>query len=228
MIQMYNVSKTYKNEVQALKNITMHIHRGEFIFLVGPSGAGKSTLTKLICREELPSTGQVVVNGRSLARMKNWQVPYLRRKIGMVYQDFRLIPNKTVFENVAFALEIVGTSRREMRRVVPEVLRLVGMEAKINMLPAQLSGGEQQRAAVARAIVNNPLLILADEPTGNLDPTTSWELMKLFNDINRRGTTILMSTHAWDIVDDMKKRVIQLENGVIVRDEEGGVYNHAH
>jgi len=228
MIQMYNVSKTYKNEVQALKNITMHIHRGEFIFLVGPSGAGKSTLTKLICREELPSTGQVVVNGRSLVRMKNWQVPYLRRKIGMVYQDFRLIPNKTVFENVAFALEIVGTSRREMRRVVPEVLRLVGMEAKINMLPAQLSGGEQQRAAVARAIVNNPLLILADEPTGNLDPTTSWELMKLFNDINRRGTTILMSTHAWDIVDDMKKRVIQLENGVIVRDEEGGVYNHAH
>jgi len=228
MIQMYNVSKTYKNEVQALKNITMHIHRGEFIFLVGPSGAGKSTLTKLICREELPSTGQVVVNGRSLVRMKNWQVPYLRRKIGMVYQDFRLIPNKTVFENVAFALEIVGTSRREMRRVVPEVLRLVGMEAKINMLPAQLSGGEQQRAAVARAIVNNPLLILADEPTGNLDPTTSWELMKLFNDINRRGTTILMSTHAWDIVDDMKKRVIQLENGVIVRDEEGGVYSHAH
>jgi len=145
-----------------------------------------------------------------------------------VYQDFRLIPNKTVFENVAFALEIVGTSRREMRRVVPEVLRLVGMEAKINMLPAQLSGGEQQRTAVARAIVNNPLLILADEPTGNLDPTTSWELMKLFNDINRRGTTILMSTHAWDIVDDMKKRVIQLENGVIVRDEEGGVYSHAH
>jgi len=195
---------------------------------VGPSGAGKSTLTKLICREELSSTGQVVVNGRSLARMKSWQVPYLRRKIGMVYQDFRLIPNKTVFENVAFALEIVGTSRREMRRVVPEVLRLVGMEAKINMLPAQLSGGEQQRTAVARAIVNNPLLILADEPTGNLDPTTSWELMKLFNDINRRGTTILMSTHAWDIVDDMKKRVIQLENGVIVRDEEGGVYSHAH
>jgi len=228
MIQMYNVSKTYKNEVQALKNITLHIHRGEFVFLVGPSGAGKSTLTKLICREELSSTGQVVVNGRSLARMKSWQVPYLRRKIGMVYQDFRLIPNKTVFENVAFALEIVGTSRREMRRVVPEVLRLVGMEAKINMLPAQLSGGEQQRTAVARAIVNNPLLILADEPTGNLDPTTSWELMKLFNDINRRGTTILMSTHAWDIVDDMKKRVIQLENGVIVRDEEGGVYSHAH
>jgi len=228
MIQMYNVAKTYKNEVQALKNITLHIHRGEFVFLVGPSGAGKSTLTKLICREELSSTGQVVVNGRSLARMKSWQVPYLRRKIGMVYQDFRLIPNKTVFENVAFALEIVGTSRREMRRVVPEVLRLVGMEAKINMLPAQLSGGEQQRTAVARAIVNNPLLILADEPTGNLDPTTSWELMKLFNDINRRGTTILMSTHAWDIVDDMKKRVIQLENGVIVRDEEGGVYSHAH
>ncbi len=228
MIQLYNVSKKYPNKVQALNDITLNIQKGEFVFLVGPSGAGKSTLTKLICREELPSRGQVIVNGRSLLRMKNREVPYLRRKIGMVYQDFRLIPNKTVFENIAFALEIIGASHKEIKQVVPAVLRMVGMETKINMLPAQLSGGEQQRTAVARAIVNNPVLILADEPTGNLDPDTSWELMKLFMDINRRGTTILMSTHAWDIVDNMKKRVIQLDNGVIVRDEEGGVYSHDH
>jgi len=228
MIQLYNVSKKYPNEVQALNDITLHIKKGEFVFLVGPSGAGKSTLTKLICREELPSRGQVIVNGRSLLRMKNREVPYLRRKMGMVYQDFRLIPNKTVFENVAFAMEITGASRKEIKQAVPAVLRMVGMETKINMLPAQLSGGEQQRTAVARAIVNNPVLILADEPTGNLDPDTSWELMKLFMNINRRGTTILMSTHAWDIVDDMKKRVIKLENGVIVRDEESGVYGHDH
>ncbi len=228
MIQLYNVSKKYPNEVQALSDITLHIRKGEFVFLVGPSGAGKSTLTKLICREELPSRGQVIVNGRSLLRMKNREVPYMRRKIGMVYQDFRLIPNKTVFENVAFALEITGASQKEIKQAVPAVLRMVGMEAKIKMLPAQLSGGEQQRTAVARAIVNNPVLILADEPTGNLDPDTSWGLMKLFMDINRRGTTILMSTHAWDIVDDMKKRVVQLDNGVIVRDEEGGVYSHDH
>ncbi|AGL03574.1 cell division ATP-binding protein FtsE [Desulfoscipio gibsoniae] len=228
MIQIYNVSKKYPNEVKALNDITLHIKKGEFVFLVGPSGAGKSTLTKLICREELPSRGQVIVNGRSVVRMKNREVPYLRRKIGMVFQDFRLIPNKTVFENVAFALEITGASRKEIKRVVPAVLRMVGMDKKIKMLPAQLSGGEQQRTAVARAIVNNPVLILADEPTGNLDPDTSWDLMKLFMDINRRGTTILMATHAWDIVDDMKKRVVQLVNGVIVRDEEGGVYNHDH
>ncbi|KAF1086113.1 Cell division ATP-binding protein FtsE [Sporotomaculum syntrophicum] len=228
MIQLYNVSKTYQNKVQALNGITLHINKGEFVFLVGPSGAGKSTLTKLICREELPTHGQVIVNGRSLPRMKNRQVPYLRRKMGMVYQDFRLIPNKTVFENVAFALEIIGASRSEIRQAVPEALRMVGMEKKLNMRPYQLSGGEQQRTAVARAIVNNPALILADEPTGNLDPDTSWELMKLFMDINSLGTTILMATHAWDIVDEMKKRVVQLENGVIVRDEEGGVYGHDH
>ena len=228
MIQLYNVSKTYPNQVQALKDITLHIKKGEYVFLVGPSGAGKSTLTKLICREELPTHGQVIVNGRSLPRMKSRQVPYLRRRIGMVYQDFRLIPTKTVFENVAFALEITGTSRREMRQLVPEALSMVGMEKKINMRPYQLSGGEQQRTAVARAIVNNPVLILADEPTGNLDPDTSWGLMELFKNINQLGTTILMATHAWDIVDDMKKRVIQLENGVIVRDEEGGVYANAH
>jgi len=226
MIQLYNVSKIYDNGVKALNDVTLHIRKGEFVFLVGPSGAGKSTLTKLICREELPSRGQVVINGRSLARMKNREVPYLRRKIGMVFQDFRLITNKTVFENVAFALEITGASNKEIRRAVPAVLRMVGLEKKARMLPAQLSGGEQQRTCVARAIVNNPVLILADEPTGNLDPETSWELMKLFLDISRRGTTIVMATHAWDIVDEMKKRVVALSNGVITRDEESGAYGY--
>lgn len=226
MIQMHNVSKIYDNGVKALNDVTMHIKKGEFVFLVGPSGAGKSTLTKLICREELPSRGQVVINGRSLSRMKNRDVPYLRRKIGMVFQDFRLIPTKTVFENVAFALEITGASNKEIKKVVPMVLRMVGLEKKAKMLPAHLSGGEQQRTSVARAIVNNPILLLADEPTGNLDPDNSWELMKLFLDISRRGTTIIMATHAWDIVNEMKKRVIALSNGTIIRDEEGGVYGH--
>lgn len=226
MIQLYNVSKIYPNGVKALNDVTLHIKKGEFVFLVGPSGAGKSTLTKLICREELPSRGQVLVNGRNVARMKNRDVPYLRRKIGMVFQDFRLIPNKTVFENVAFALEVTGASSKEIKKVVPAVLRMVGLEKKAEMYPAHLSGGEQQRTSVARAIVNNPVLILADEPTGNLDPETSWELMKLFVDINRRGTTIIMATHAWDIVDSMKKRVVALSNGCIIRDEEGGVYGY--
>lgn len=226
MIQMHNVSKIYENGVKALNDVTIHIKKGEFVFLVGPSGAGKSTLTKLICREELPSRGQVVINGRSLSRMKNREVPYLRRKIGMVFQDFRLIPTKTVFENVAFALEITGASNKEIKKVVPMALRMVGLEKKAKMLPAHLSGGEQQRTSVARAIVNNPLLLLADEPTGNLDPDNSWELMKLFLAINRRGTTVIMATHAWDIVDEMKRRVIALSNGSIIRDQEGGVYGH--
>ncbi|WP_027364968.1 cell division ATP-binding protein FtsE [Desulfotruncus alcoholivorax] len=226
MIQMFNVSKIYNNGVKALNDVTLHIKKGEFVFLVGPSGAGKSTLTKLICREEMPSRGQVVINGRSLARMKSREVPFLRRKIGMVFQDFRLIPTKTVFENVAFALEITGASNKEIKKVVPMVLRMVGLEKKANMLPAHLSGGEQQRTSVARAIVNNPILLLADEPTGNLDPDNSWELMKLFLDINRRGTTIVMATHAWDIVDEMKRRVIALSNGTVIRDEEGGVYGY--
>ncbi len=226
MIQLYNVSKIYPNGVKALNDVTLHIRKGEFVFLVGPSGAGKSTLTKLLCREELPSRGQVIINGRNLARMKNREIPYLRRKIGMVFQDFRLIPNKTVFENVAFALEITGASRKEIKKVVPMALRMVGLEKKAGMLPAHLSGGEQQRTCVARAIVNNPVLILADEPTGNLDPETSWELMKLFRDINRRGTTIIMATHAWDIVDAMKKRVVELSQGSVVRDEESGGYGY--
>lgn len=224
MIQLYNVSKVYENGVKAVSDLSLHIKKGEFAFLVGPSGAGKSTLIKLICREVLPSRGQVMFNGKNILRMKPREVPYLRRKIGMVFQDFRLLPQKTAAENVAFALEITGTSNREIKRLVPTVLEQVGLKDKADLLPAQMSGGEQQRVGIARAIVNNPLMIIADEPTGNLDPDTSWEIMNLFQEINRRGTTILMVTHASDIVDNLKKRVIALHNGSIVRDEESGVY----
>lgn len=224
MIQFYNVSKVYENGVKAISDLTLHIRKGEFAFVVGPSGAGKSTLIKLICREVLPTRGQVMFNGRNILRMKPREVPYLRRKIGMVFQDFRLLPQKTAAENVAFALEITGASRRDIKRLVPAVLEQVGLQDKADLLPAQMSGGEQQRVGIARAIVNNPLMIIADEPTGNLDPDTSWEIMNLFQEINRRGTTILMVTHASDIVNSLKKRVIALQNGIIVRDEESGVY----
>lgn len=224
MIRMYGVTKIYKNGVKALDNINLHIRKGEFVFLVGPSGAGKSTLTKLVFREELPSKGQVLFNGKNVARLRGRDIPMLRRKIGMVFQDFRLLPRKTVFENVAFALEVTGVSPREIRRRVPQVLQMVGLEKKGQFLPAQLSGGEQQRVGIARAIVNDPVLIIADEPTGNLDPETSWELMELFQRINEKGTTIIMATHAWDIVDAMKKRVVALSAGRIVRDEESGGY----
>ncbi len=226
MIRFYGVTKIYPNGVKALDNVNLHIRKGEFLFLVGPSGAGKTTLTRLIFREELPTRGQVLFNGKNVARLRSREVPYLRRKIGMVFQDFRLLPQKTVFENVAFALEVTGASSREIKRRVPEVLKLVGLEGKAGVLPAQLSGGEQQRVGIARAIVNNPVLLIADEPTGNLDPETSWELMELFQKINNNGTTILMVTHARDIVDAMKKRVVALESGRIVRDEEGGGYRN--
>ncbi|SHE29522.1 cell division transport system ATP-binding protein [Desulfofundulus australicus DSM 11792] len=225
MIRFYGVTKVYPNGVKALDNINLHIKKGEFLFLVGPSGAGKSTLTRLIFREELPTRGQVLFNGRNVARMRSREVPYLRRRIGMVFQDFRLLPQKTVFENVAFALEVTGASSRDIKRRVPEVLKLVGLEDKAGMLPAHLSGGEQQRVGIARAIVNNPVLLIADEPTGNLDPETSWGLMELFQQINKAGTTIIMITHAREIVDAMKKRVVALESGRIVRDEEGGGYS---
>ncbi|MCS5696481.1 cell division ATP-binding protein FtsE [Desulfofundulus thermocisternus] len=225
MIRFYGVTKVYPNGVKALDNINLHIKKGEFLFLVGPSGAGKTTLTRLIFREELPTRGQVLFNGRNVARMRSREVPYLRRRIGMVFQDFRLLPQKTVFENVAFALEVTGASSRDIKRRVPEVLKLVGLEDKAGMLPAHLSGGEQQRVGIARAIVNNPVLLIADEPTGNLDPETSWGLMELFQRINEAGTTIIMITHAREIVDAMKKRVVALESGRIVRDEEGGGYS---
>lgn len=226
MIQFYNVSKAYDNGVKALSDLTLRIRKGEFVFLVGPSGAGKSTLTKLIFREELPTRGQIMFNGKNLIRMKNREVPYLRRQMGMVFQDFRLLPQKTVYENVSFALEIIGSSRKEIKKTVPAVLEQVGLADKAGVLPGKLSGGEQQRVCIARAVVNNPALVIADEPTGNLDPETSWEIMNLFQQINGRGTTILMATHAWDIVDSMKKRVIALADGMVVRDEEKGVYHY--
>ena len=226
MLQLYNVTKIYPNGVPALLDVTLRIERGEFVFLVGPSGAGKTTLTKLILREELPTRGQILFHGKNITRMRPSEVPYLRRRIGVVFQDFRLLPNRTAYENVAFALEVTGASRREIRRAVPAVLARVGLADRAHLFPAQLSGGEQQRVCVARAIVNNPLLLIADEPTGNLDPENSWQLMRLFEEINRGGTTILMATHAWDIVDQMKKRVVALSQGRIVRDEQEGVYGY--
>ncbi|MBC7106295.1 MAG: cell division ATP-binding protein FtsE [Firmicutes bacterium] len=224
MLQLYNVTKIYPNSIPALLDVTLRIQRGEFVFLVGPSGAGKTTLTRLILREELPTRGQILFNGKSVARLRPSEVPYLRRRIGVVFQDFRLLPNKTAYENVAFALEVTGASRREIRRTVPAALARVGLADRAHLFPAQLSGGEQQRVCVARAIVNNPPLLIADEPTGNLDPENSWQLMRLFEEINRAGTTILMATHAWDIVDRMKKRVVALSRGRIVRDEREGAY----
>lgn len=226
MIQLQNVTKTYPNGAKALIDVTLKVNKGEFVFLVGPSGAGKSTLTKLLYREEVPSRGQVIFNGKNVVRMRQGEVPYLRRKIGMVFQDFRLLPRKTVAENVSFALEVTGASNKEIKKSVPAVLGMVGLTEKADIFPDHLSGGEQQRVCVARAIVNSPVLLIADEPTGNLDPETSWELMKLFMDINRRGTTIIMATHAWDIVDVMKKRVIEMAGGSIVRDEEEGAYRN--
>lgn len=226
MIQIVNVSKIYPNGVKAICDVTIRVKKGEFVFLVGPSGAGKSTLNKLISREEMPSRGQILVNGQNIVRMKNKEIPYFRRKIGVIYQDFRLLPNKTVFENVAFALEVAEAASKEIKKAVPQVLELVGLTNKSDQYPHHLSGGEQQRVSIARAIVNNPLLIIADEPTGNLDPETSRDIMNLLVDINKLGTTILMSTHAKDIVDTMQKRVIAVENGVVVRDEQKGGYGY--
>lgn len=226
MIQLYNIAKIYSNGVKALNDITLHIKKGEFVFLVGPSGAGKSSLIKIIFREEIATRGQILFNGKSIARLKPREVPYLRRRIGMVFQDFRLLPQKTVFENVAFAMEVTGAARSAIKTRVPEVLAQVGLEHKEAMLPGELSGGEQQRVCIARAIINRPLVIIADEPTGNLDPDTSWGLMELFKKINEDGTTIVMATHAWDIVDNMKLRVIALEGGKVIRDQESGVYRH--
>lgn len=226
MIHLYNVSKIYPNGAKALHDVTMHIRKGDFVFLVGPSGAGKSSLIKIIFREEIPTRGQVLLNGRNVCRLKGREVPHMRRKIGMVFQDFRLLPQKTVFENVAFAMEVIGSSKKDIKKRVPDVLAQVGLQNKSGVLPAELSGGEQQRVCIARAIVNNPVLIMADEPTGNLDPDTSWDLMNLFQEINSRGTTILMATHAQDIVDNMKKRVVAMSGGRVVRDEESGVYRH--
>ncbi|WP_426350118.1 cell division ATP-binding protein FtsE [Alloiococcus sp. CFN-8] len=226
MIEFKNVSKIYNNNVHALKNVNVKIERGEFVFLVGPSGAGKSTFIKMLLKEVDPTTGSIMNNGTDLSTLKRSQIPYYRRKVGMVFQDFRLIPNLSVYENVAFAMRVVGASAREIRKRVPTVLSLVGLSDKYKVFPHELSGGEQQRISLARAIVNNPSLLIADEPTGNLDPETAKEIMALLDDINKAGTTILMATHAKDIVDMMKKRVLAVEKGVIVRDEKRGKYEY--
>jgi cell division transport system ATP-binding protein len=227
VISFFNVSKVYPNGVTALQGVSLQIETGEFVFIVGPSGAGKSTMIKLVFREELPTKGQIYINGRSVIRMKRRDVPNLRRQIGMVFQDFRLLPDRTVFENVAFAMKVVGAGRSEIKARVPEVVKLVGLEKRLDDYPPQLSGGEQQRTAIARALVNKPSIIIADEPTGNLDIDTSWEIMDCFQEINEKGTTVIIATHAKEIVDAMRQRVIALNCGQIVRDEQRGVYANA-
>lgn len=224
MIEFKNVTKVYDNNVKALSDINVKIESGEFVFLVGPSGAGKSTFIKMLLKEVDPTNGKVVVADKDLSKVVRKEVPYFRRKIGMVFQDFRLIPTMNVYENVAFAMRVVEASQREIRRRVPMVLSLVGLSHKYKMFPNELSGGEQQRVSLARAIVNNPSLLIADEPTGNLDPETAKEIMDLLDDINRAGTTILMATHAKDIVNSMKKRVLTIEGGELVRDVKRGAY----
>lgn len=226
LILLTNVSKTYSNGTIALKNVNLYIAKGEFVFVVGPSGAGKSTLIKLLMREETASYGDIIVNDFDVGNLKRQYIPYLRRSIGTVFQDFRLLPNKTVYENVAFAMQVTEASAKEIRRQVPFILGMVGLASKAKMCPHQLSGGEQQRVSLARALVNNPAVLIADEPTGNLDPETAWDIVKLIYDINRRGTTVVMATHAREIVNGMKKRVIALENGMIARDDEKGVYGY--
>ena len=226
MIEISSATKIYANGVTGIKDLSLNIQDGEFVFIVGPSGSGKSTLVKLILKEEELSEGKLLIGGRDIAGLKHKEIPFHRRKIGVVFQNFRLLPNKTVYENVAFAMQIIQASSREVRRNVPAALAMVGLQKKAKSYPGELSGGEQQRTAVARAIVNNPPLLIADEPTGNLDPNTAWEIMSLLEDINNRGTTVLVATHAWDIVDDMKKRVVALKNGSIIRDVEKGGYEH--
>ncbi|MFC1413338.1 cell division ATP-binding protein FtsE [Streptacidiphilus sp. N1-12] len=229
MIRFDNVSKTYpKQNRPALDNLSLEIEKGEFVFLVGSSGSGKSTFLRLILREERPSTGEVHVLGKDLAKLSNWKVPQMRRQLGTVFQDFRLLPNKTVGQNVAFALEVIGKPRNVIGKVVPEVLELVGLAGKQDRMPGELSGGEQQRVAIARAFVNRPMLLIADEPTGNLDPQNSVGIMKLLDRINRTGTTVLMATHDQAIVDQMRKRVIELDQGHLVRDQSRGVYGYQH
>ena len=210
----------------SLDGINLRVERGEFVFLVGPSGAGKSTLMKLLYREELPTSGQLILDGKDVARLPRRAVPYLRRSLGVIFQDFKLLPDRTVFENVAFALECTDVPRREVLRRVPAALELVGLRHKSRALAAELSGGEQQRVAVARAIVRNPVLVIADEPTGNLDPENTWAIMNLLNQINQMGATVVVATHAAEIVDSMKKRVVALERGRVVRDENRGTYGH--
>ncbi len=223
---MIDVSKVYSNGSVALSDVTVDIAAGDFVFVVGPSGAGKSTFTKLIFREEWPTSGQIFVNGRNITELSLREVPYLRRDLGIVFQDYRLLPNKSVYENVAFAMQVIEAPRREIQKRVNHVLDLVGLRELARNLPSELSGGEQQRVAIARAIVNKPRVVIADEPTGNLDPDTSWDIMKIFEKINGDGTTLVMATHDKTVVDAMKRRVIAFEKGRIVRDEAIGVYGY--
>ena len=227
MILLENVSKSYPTSARpALDDVSVDIDKGEFVFLVGSSGSGKSTFLRLLLKEEVATSGRVQVAGREVNKLSSWKVPALRRSIGCVFQDFRLLPNKTVFQNVAFALEVIGKHRSVVAQVVPEVLEMVGLEGKGKRLPHELSGGEQQRVAVARAFVNRPIIFLADEPTGNLDPSTSVGIMKLLDRINRTGTTVVMATHDAAIVDSMRRRVVELSDGRVVRDQTRGVYGH--
>jgi cell division transport system ATP-binding protein len=226
VIELNRVSKVFSDGFVALANVSLKIEKGEFAFVVGPSGAGKSTLIKMLFREELATEGEIIVNGRNLTELTPKEVPYFRRSLGIVFQDFRLLPDKNCYENVAFAMRVVEAPRREIQRRVKNALDLVGLLPKAKIFPAQLSGGEQQRVAVARAIVNSPAVVIADEPTGNLDPDNSWEIMKIFDRISRAGTTVLMATHDKPIVDQMMKRVIALEDGRIVRDDSRGTYGY--
>ncbi|TCS95667.1 cell division ATP-binding protein FtsE [Hazenella coriacea] len=225
MIEMHDVWKVYKNGVEALRGIDVRIDFGEFVYVVGPSGAGKSSFIKLMYREEKPTHGVVLINGVNVKRVRDWKIPHVRRKIGVVFQDFKLL-NMTAYENVAFAMEAVETPKRKIKPRVQEVLELVGLADRMNALPSQLSGGEQQRVAIARAIVNNPNFIIADEPTGNLDPENSWDIMYLLEEINKRGTTVVMATHNKEVVNTLRQRVIAIEQGLIVRDELGGEYGY--
>lgn len=226
MLLMTDVSKTYPSGSVALRDVNIHIQPGEFVFVVGPSGAGKSTFIKMLFREVIPTTGNIYVNGVDLLELKEKEIPYLRRQLGIIFQDYRLLPDRTVYDNVAFAMQVIETPYRKIKRRVMSVLDLVGLRKRANSYPTELSGGEQQRVAIARAIVNDPLLVIADEPTGNLDPKTSLDIMRIFSEINESGTTIVMATHDKEIVDNMEKRVIAIEKGSIVRDDLKGVYGY--
>lgn len=226
MIIMNDVHKTYHSGITALNGVTVSIDSGEFVYVVGPSGAGKSTFIKLVYREALPSKGEIIIKGTKINEMKNRDVPFLRRTVGVVFQDFKLLPRLTVYENVAFALEVIEEEPKEIRDRVMEVLELVGLKNKARSFPDELSGGEEQRVSIARAISNRPEILIADEPTGNLDPDTSWSIMRILEEINARGTTVIMATHSKEIVNTIKKRVIAIENGIIVRDEDRGDYGY--
>lgn len=222
MIRFDNVTKVYENGTVALDGVSFHIEKGEFVFVVGPSGAGKSTLTRMLMHEELPTSGSIIIDGIPVEKLEKRDIPYLRRSIGVVFQDFRLLDDRTVFENIAFAMKVVGATRREIRRQVPALLSMVGLSGKSKLFPTQLSRGEAQRVAVARALANNPPILIADEPTASLPPKMADEIVELLADINLRGTTVVMSTHSKEIVDNMQKRVIAIEDGLLVRDEKGG------